>query len=944
MGGFGSYRLRGIEYRLLHDIELIAEHILSQLRAGHLLSGLHSSDFPFIPALVMTSKEVRATFLNFFREHQHEIVPSASVIPQDDPTLLFTNAGMNQFKPYFLGLQKPSSPRIADTQKCVRVSGKHNDLDEVGQSPYHHTFFEMLGNWSFGDYFKKEAIVWAWELMTKGYGLPKDKLYATVFETDDEAENLWRGETDIIPSHVLRCGRKDNWWSMGDTGPSGPCSELHIDRGPEYDSDPKAFVNTDSPRYIELWNLVFIQFDTQKDGTNIPLPQKHVDTGAGLERLTTVLNNLHSNYDTDLFQPIIREISSYSGVPYDSGPSGVPHRVIADHLRCLTFALGDGAMPGNEGRGHVLRSILRRASRFGRKLDLHDPFIYKLVPVLVDAMAYQFPEIKDRHVHITRVIEAEESGFGKTLDRGLEEFDRVVAGLSKSGEKMIPGDEAFKLYDTFGFHLDLTQQMAREQKMTVDVAGFEKAMKVQKSTSRSANKEVFHVTGDRIRVGETIADAINWNSGRESHYLGQEVTRVITTPAHLYKNGDNYALVLNGTPFYPESGGQVGDRGYIHGRNITMRVLDTKRYSDLRESGIPFSRPQEDDIYHVVEFDGVSPTSLAEVFAPLQEVEAVVSTEHRVPTQYNHTSTHLLQKALRTVLGEHVHQSGSLVAPDHLRFDYTHFTKPSDSELTEIERLVNLWIRDNCAVTPITTSLKEAQEEGAMALFGEKYGDEVRMIRIGEGDNIISRELCGGCHVKRTGDIGLFVIRSESSVAAGVRRIEAVTGEIARQYLYDKQARVLDELEQAETEKKKLQKELERFKSEAASAEMGSLTQKAEEFDGIRLVASTVKADSIDQLKEMGDSVRDGLGSGVGVLAAVIADKPTLVVVVTPDLVKRGMDAVPIVKELGKRLQGGGGGRPHLATAGGKNIDGIPQAIADAKTVIQKFLSECANK
>ncbi|MCX6600037.1 MAG: alanine--tRNA ligase, partial [bacterium] len=399
----------------------------------------------------MTSKEIRQQFLEFFHERGHAIVPSASVIPQDDPTLLFTNAGMNQFKPYFLGRAKPDSTRVADTQKCIRVSGKHNDLEEVGPSPYHHTFFEMLGNWSFGDYFKKEAITWAWDLMTRVYGLPKDKLYATIYETDDETEELWRGETDIEPSHVLHFGKKDNFWAMGDTGPCGPCSELHIDRGPKFDSDPKAFVNTGSPRYIELWNLVFIQYDAQKDGTLLELPAKHVDTGAGLERIATVMNGLRSNYDTDLFQPIIRAISEMSGKPYADDGAGIPHRVIADHLRCLSFAIADGAMPGNEGRGYVLRRILRRAARFGRKLDMHEPFIYKLVPVLVDVMAATFPEVKERHLHISRVMQAEEEHFGRTLDRGLERFAEVVSTVRASQGTTVPGEEAFRLYDTFGF-------------------------------------------------------------------------------------------------------------------------------------------------------------------------------------------------------------------------------------------------------------------------------------------------------------------------------------------------------------------------------------------------------------------------------------------------------------------------------------------------------------
>ncbi|HEY3294652.1 MAG TPA: alanine--tRNA ligase [bacterium] len=893
----------------------------------------------------MTSKEIRQQFLEFFRERGHTIVPSASVVPQDDPTLLFTNAGMNQFKPIFLGRVKPDYTRAADTQKCIRVSGKHNDLEEVGPSPYHHTFFEMLGNWSFGDYFKKDAIVWAWDLITRVYGMPKDKLYATVYETDDEAEALWKSETDIIPSHVLRYGKKDNFWTMGDTGPCGPCSELHIDRGPSFDSDPNAFVNTGSPRYIELWNLVFIQYELQKDGTLLPLPACHVDTGAGLERLTTVMNGLRSNYDTDLFQPIIQTIAQMSGRPYADDPSGVPHRVIADHLRCLSFAIADGAMPGNEGRGYVLRRILRRAARFGRKLEIHEPFIYKLVPVLIDVMGDVFPELKERHLHVTRVIQSEEEHFGKTLDRGLERFDEVVSELRQHKSTIIPGAEAFRLYDTFGFPLDLMQLMAREQELTVDEAGFEKEMAAQKERARAAGtfkadggfkKFVSEIYGPSQFVGYD-----HWNSV-EADLLGIEPQDV---------DDNSFYLVTDRTPFYAESGGQVADRGFIDlvtdaGLPDRLEVTEVQRMGQAIVHTVqPASPDIKQSLVRKVRSDD-------ETWVKRTKARLSVRREHRIPTQYNHTATHLLQAALREALGTHVHQTGSLVDPDYLRFDYSHYEKPTESELKQIEERVNEFIRMNYPVKPRTTTLAEAKAAGAMALFGEKYGEEVRLVEIGENGQYISRELCGGTHVSRTGDIGVFVIETETSVAAGIRRIIALTGERALRYLLERRDKVndftgvlqsegsdpLDKLRKILEDKKKLEKELEHLRAQTAASSMHDLASKAVSIGSAKLVATQVDAQNMDQLKEIGDALREALGSGVGVLLSVFDGKPALVVVVTPDLVKSGVDAVPIVKELAKFLQGGGGGKPHLATAGGKNLEGIADVLANAQDLVGKYV------
>ncbi|MDD5088271.1 MAG: alanine--tRNA ligase [bacterium] len=889
----------------------------------------------------MNSNEIRKSFLEFFRERGHAIVPSAPVIPQNDPTLLFTNAGMNQFKPYFLGRQKPETTRVADTQKCIRVSGKHNDLEEVGPSPYHHTFFEMLGNWSFGDYFKKEAITWAWDLITRVYGLPKDKLYATVYETDDEAEKLWRGETDIEPSHVLRFGKKDNFWSMGDTGPCGPCSELHIDRGPEFDSDPNAFVNTGSPRYIELWNLVFIQFDAQADGKLLDLPAKHVDTGAGLERITAVMGNLKSNYETDLFQPLIQRVAEISGKPYLLDASGIPHRVIADHIRCLSFAIADGAMPSNEGRGYVLRRILRRAARFGRKLDVHEPFLHQLLPVLVDVMGDVFPEVKQRHVHIARVIQAEEEHFGKTLDRGLERFAEVVEQIRREKTTVIPGEEAFRLYDTFGFPLDLMQLMAREESLTVDETGFQKEMEKQKTRAR--------------KVGTFKED--EWDQAVDATYIIHGPTQFVgydnLTARSLLQDivfdkiHNLVRFAPKATPFYAESGGQISDIGHADfqyksesNHRFAIRRIEIKGDA-IVHIGIPIS----DDSLESLSGDGKRPISDFEVYLS-------VDSSHRIPTQYNHTSTHLLQKALRTVLGDHVHQQGSYVGPDYLRFDYTHFEKPTAAELSEIEKIVNDHIRENWPVTPKIMPLKQAQGLGAMALFGEKYGDEVRMIEIGDGETVISRELCGGCHVKRTGDIGVFVICAETSVAAGVRRIEARTGDRALHYLLERRNKVdeltallhsegsdpIEKLKKSLEEHRQLEKELETLRAEVAASAMHKLVDTAVAIGNTRLVAAEVSARSMDELKSMADALREELKSGIAVLAAAIDDKPALVVTLTPDLVKRGIDSVPIAKELAKLVGGGGGGRPHMATAGGRDPGGIRQVVEQAQAVLAKFI------
>ncbi|MEJ2050215.1 MAG: alanine--tRNA ligase, partial [Calditrichota bacterium] len=653
-----------------------------------------------------TSKEIRQDFIRFFEDKGHTFVPSASVIPQDDPTLLFTNAGMNQFKDVFLEIGTRPYKRAVNSQKCIRVSGKHNDLEEVGHDTYHHTFFEMLGNWSFGDYYKKEAIVWAWELLTGIWKLPKDKLWATVYNDDDEAGEIWKNLTEVPREQVLRFGEKDNFWEMGDTGPCGPCSEIHIDLGPDFCDkskikNHKCQVNGNCGRFIELWNLVFIQYNRDASGNLHPLPAKHVDTGMGFERVVAVLQKVPSNYDSDLFMPIINRIEEISGLKYHAIPEEqkVVFRVISDHIRMLTFAISDGALPSNEGRGYVLRRILRRAARYARKLNMTEPFIYELVPVVVKVMSDAFPEIRQREQHVMDVIQAEEDNFNKTLDRGLDIFADIIKQLKQKDEKLIPGKDAFRLYDTYGFPLDLTRIMAEELNMAVDEEGFDREMEKQRERARQSGK--FAAQFDHID---------NWNvlehCPAASNFVGYDKFEVKTKICKFARKNGNYHIVLKETPFYPEGGGQVADQGELVLGDSRLAVVDVRR--------------EGNDIVHICE----GPGNLKIVHP---EVLAQINRNLRLPTMYNHTCTHLLHQALRQVLGKHVQQAGSLVTPDRLRFDVTHFKKIEPNELREIERIVNEQIRRDTPLDIFYTSFDKARELGAMALFGEKYGEQVRV-------------------------------------------------------------------------------------------------------------------------------------------------------------------------------------------------------------------------
>ena len=847
----------------------------------------------------MTSNEIRQQFFDFFKSKDHKIISSAPVVPYDDPTLLFTNAGMNQFKDVFLGQGTRDFNRAADTQKCIRVSGKHNDLEEVGHDTYHHTFFEMLGNWSFGDYYKEEAIIWAWELLTEVWKLPKERLWATVYETDDEAFDLWKTKTDINPDHILKFGAKDNFWEMGETGPCGPCSEIHINVGDDFDN-PK-YVNAGVAECIEIWNLVFIQNNRDSKGTLHELPAKHVDTGMGFERICAVLQDKKSNYDTDVFQPIIQKISEVSDVPYEKEDDQIAMRVIADHIRTLTFAIGDGAVPGNEGRGYVLRRILRRASRYGRNLNLKEPFIYKLVAVLVNTMSDVFPEIKENQSNIEKIIKAEEESFNATLDRGLELFAVISKSVIDKKGTVILGEDVFKLYDTFGFPVDLTNVMAVEKGLKIDEVKFNKLMDEQKERARKSTKD---------KVAEvSLLDSISDNSDIEDSVF--EGYSQLTLKSRILKMANNF-LVLNKTPFYAESGGQIGDTGIIEGKS-QIRIINTIKYNNI------FAHEYEGEAWE--DFSG--------------EVIAKVDSKRRWEIMRNHSATHFLHSALRQILGTHVKQAGSYVGPDRLRFDFAHFQKVTHEELQEIESLVNFKLHENIELQHHRNiPFEDAKKMGALMFFGDKYGDKVNVVQFSD----FSLEFCGGTHVKNSSQIGLFKIISESSIASGVRRIEAVTGLGVEKYIQNQlqDLRNADEkIAKLNDEKKKIEKELAEFKLKEKLGGVDYIVQSPVEENGTSIFKGKVDVNNMDELKSMGDELRDKIKSGIGILISEIEGKVGIVCVVTDDLIQnKKILAGKIVGQLAKIVGGGGGGRPHLATAGGKDVGKIDEALSKVEEVI----------
>jgi len=861
-----------------------------------------------------TSKEIRQQFIDFFVSKGHKAVPSAPVIPQEDPTLLFTNAGMNQFKDVFVGKAKSEVPRIVDSQKCIRAGGKHNDLDEVGRDGYHHTFFEMLGNWSFGDYYKREAIAWAWELFTKVWGLDKSKLHATVHHTDQEAFDLWKEVTDIDPSHITYHGDKDNFWEMGDTGPCGPCSEINFDRGIEFCDKQdvpghECKVNGDCQRYIELWNLVFMQYYRDNKGDLSPLPAKFVDTGAGLERICQILQKKKSNYETDLFTPLLTAIAQLSGIPY-SEETGMPHRVIADHIRALSFALADGGMPSNEGRGYVLRRILRRAARNGRLLNFHEPFLYRLVDTVIEVMGHHYHELVEKEAYIKMLIKGEEERFNQTLDNGLaklEEICKVMSGTT------ISGVDAFMLYDTYGFPLDLTALIAEERGLQIDEAGFQAEMELQRQRAREASQFKLHL------------DDLKWielTPVVDTAFVGYETLDCeVYITKYAWLDDKTVQFQLNKTPFYGESGGQLGDTGFLERSDSKLVVTDTKK-----ESGM---------IIHIATLESgiISPESY----------QAHVLKPARKNTARNHTATHLLHAALRKVLGDHVQQKGSLVSPNELRFDFTHFQGMSVEELRRVEMLVNEKIREALPVATSIQSLQDAREGGATALFGEKYGESVRVVTI----DTFSKELCGGTHVSNTGEIGYIKILSESSSAAGIRRIEAITGEKAELFVLHMEDRlnkiaitlgVTDKqlelkLDKLLIEHKEMLKELESLKRASSANVLDSIVQNAVQVNGVSVIINKIHADSANELRQLGDTLRDKIKSGIGVLFAEIDDKVSILVVVTADLNKQ-YHAGKIANIAAELVGGKGGGRPDMAMAGGKDIHQIDSAISKLPSLL----------
>ena len=876
----------------------------------------------------MTSQEIRGSFLDFFKEKGHQVIPSAPMVLKNDPTLMFTNAGMNQFKDYFLGNSQPSTGRITDTQKCLRVTGKHNDLEEVGHDTYHHTMFEMLGNWSFGDYFKKEAIAWAWEFLTGRMKLDPERIYASVFEgdpedgveRDQEVYDLW--SEFLPPQRILDGSKKDNFWEMGETGPCGPCSEIHLDL--RDDSERKKvggakLVNRDHPLVIEIWNLVFIQFNRKAGGELENLPEKHVDTGLGFERLCMALQKKKSNYDTDLFQPIIGEISRLSGIEYGSDVStDVAMRVVADHLRAISFSIADGQLPSNNKAGYVIRRILRRAVRYGfTYLEQKESFIYKLVPVLVSTMGETFPELEAQQELIQRVIREEEQSFLSTLDTGMGLLDQLVEKAREGNSSIISGKEAFTLYDTFGFPLDLTELILSEQDMKVNREEFMKEMDAQKNRSKKAAETE---SGDWV---ELLADDVEEFVGYDWLSTEVKITRYRKVMA---KKRELYHLVFNITPFYAESGGQIGDRGIIESENEKVEILDTKKENDL--------------IIHIAKKLPADPSAT---------FTARVNVERRTSTANNHTATHLMHHALREVLGDHVEQKGSLVEPDYLRFDFSHFQKMTDEEIREVEHRVNRMIRHNSPMEEHrSVPMSKALEMGALALFGEKYGDAVRVIKFGD-----TVELCGGTHVEATGQIGVFRIFRESSIAAGVRRIEAFTGEVAERYIddhmdmvnqiagtFEKQKDLVKAVKGMVDENSKLSKQVERFQKNVLGVIAKTLEDKMERIGDTSLVVSRIDVDNASQLRDLSFQIRSRYPKVCLILGAEVDGKAHLSVMLSDAVIKDfDLNASTVIREVSREIQGGGGGQPFFATAGGKKPAGIDKALKMARKLVTGVIS-----
>lgn len=864
----------------------------------------------------MTSQEIRQQFLDFFKSKEHLIVPSAPIVLKDDPTLMFSNSGMTQFKDYFLGYKTPKSSRIADTQKCLRVSGKHNDLDDVGRDTYHHTMFEMLGNWSFGDYFKKEAITWAWELLTEVYRIPKDNLYVTIFEGDEkenlerdtEAYDLWK--QFISEDRIINGNKKDNFWEMGASGPCGPCSEIHVDlRNDEEKAKVSGLelVNNDHPQVVEIWNLVFMQFNRKADGTLENLPAKHIDTGMGFERLCMALQHKESNYDTDVFTPLIAKVEELSGKKYTgilNDEKDIAIRVVVDHIRAVSFAIADGQLPSNSGAGYVIRRILRRGISYAyRFLDRKEPFLFELVAVLQDQMGKFFPELEKQGTLVTEVIKSEEESFLKTIENGLIRVEKLIQQTIAEGQTVLPSEEVFELYDTYGFPDDLTRIIAEEKGLTIDEAGFEAEMAKQKQRSKKDSAAKVY---DWVVLEEKPETFVGYDVLESETYITRY--RKIEN-----KDGEFYQIVLSHSPFYAEGGGQVGDKGVLENAVESLQVLETKK-----ENGL------------IISLINRLPKDAGAVFY------AKVNAADRKNSQANHSATHLLHEALREVLGTHVEQKGSYVGPDYLRFDFSHFSKLTDEELALVEEKVNQKIKENLALQEFRNiPIQDALDKGAMALFGEKYGDTVRMIQFGT-----SKELCGGTHVKSTSEIGRFKILSENSVAAGIRRIEAISGDKAEEYFRNletqlsvisqllKSKDIVKSIEKLLEENAALKSEIDSFKKEKAKGEIQNWKDDFQDKNGKKLL---VKKTSLEagSVKDIVFRLKKETPNSVIIIISDAGEKPMITVGVSSDL-EATYHAGNIVKELAKEIQGGGGGNPGFATAGGKNLAGVENAYQKA--------------
>ena len=863
-----------------------------------------------------TSNELREAFLGYFRSRGHEVVASSSLVPGNDPTLLFTNSGMVQFKDVFLGADPRSYTRAVTSQRCVRAGGKHNDLENVGYTARHHTFFEMLGNFSFGDYFKREAIAFAWEFLTREMGLARDRMWITVFEDDDEAADIWRRDIGIDSSRIVRCGEKDNFWSMGDIGPCGPCSEVFYDHGPEVAGGPPGSPDEDGDRFVEIWNLVFMQFNRDADGNMSRLPKPSVDTGMGLERAAAVLQGVHSNYEIDLFRNLIRRAAELTGAE-DQGDKSL--RVIADHIRSCAFLIVDGVLPSNEGRGYVLRRIVRRAIRHGHRLGMREPFFHRLVADLEAEMGEAYPELAERRAVVERILRQEEDRFAATLDQGMRMFEGELALL---GGNIVPGEVVFRLYDTFGFPEDLVADVARERGLTVDHEGFEREMAAQRERARSGSR--FAAVHDRGNEVEGASEFTGYDRLRDrARVVGLYVD---DQPVEALDPEDHGAVVLERTPFYPEGGGQVGDRGHLRGSGWRFEVSDTRASARA--------------IVHY----GIATEGRIRIG---DEIDAAVEEGARRDTARNHSATHLLHAALREVLGSHVQQRGSLVAPDRLRFDFSHFEPVGPVARQEIERLVNVWILDNVEVRTETMPLDDALERGAIAFFGEKYDSNVRVLAIGD----VSLELCGGTHVVRSGDVGLFKIVSETGIAAGVRRVEAVTGAGALAWvsaLEEREARVMalmksdpenleERVGQVVMRARELERELEKARGKLAVQEGETLLGRAVDVEGLRVLAARCEAAGPKALREMLDRVRSRIEHGLVVLGSVEGEKVSLVAGVSKDLTDR-VQAGPLINFVAGQVGGKGGGRPDMAQAGGNDPSNLEPALASVEDWVRERL------